>query len=451
MRIQAISVTNLFGIFNHFVKFHVEEHITIIHGPNGYGKTVLLKMIDAIFNGHYAVLRSLPFSDFRINFDNGSELWITRNVDPHQLELDLSQHRETLPRQLSVALLQGGSEVESFVYGRVDPQLERHFALDALESFIPGLDRIGPMTWIYRVTSETLSYDEVVDRFGDRLPAPLNRAEKEPQWLQSLRLSIPVRFIETQRLLSITPRRARESDRQQSFVPAVEVYSQQLGQLIQTTLAESTAISQSLDRSFPARLVGHHHPAPLTDDELKERLISLEEKRSRLMAAGLLDKDTDVDFQVQQEIEESVKTVLTVYIEDVERKLSVFDALVSKLELLKRVINERFRYKQMTISKERGFVFTTFLGDALPLTGLSSGEQHELVLLYELLFRLTPDSLILIDEPELSLHILWQEQFLKDLLQITQLASFDVLIATHSPQIINDRWDLTVELKGPEE
>jgi hypothetical protein len=42
-------------------------------------------------------------------------------------------------------------------------------------------------------------------------------------------------------------------------------------------------------------------------------------------------------------------------------------------------------------------------------------------------------------------------QFLKDLQTIIKLADFDVLIATHSPSIIEDRWDLTVELKGPVE
>jgi predicted ATP-binding protein involved in virulence len=72
------------------------------------------------------------------------------------------------------------------------------------------------------------------------------------------------------------------------------------------------------------------------------------------------------------------------------------------------------------------------------------------VLLYQLLFKVKPNSLILIDEPELSLHVAWQKQFLRDLQEITKLASFDILLATHSPQIIHDRWDLTVELKEPE-
>ena len=75
----------------------------------------------------------------------------------------------------------------------------------------------------------------------------------------------------------------------------------------------------------------------------------------------------------------------------------------------------------------------------MPLAKLSSGEQHELVLLYELLFKVKPGSLILIDEPELSLHVAWQKQVLRDLREVTKLVPLDLLIATHSPQVIADR------------
>ncbi|MCK5719976.1 MAG: AAA family ATPase, partial [Thiomargarita sp.] len=53
----------------------------------------------------------------------------------------------------------------------------------------------------------------------------------------------------------------------------------------------------------------------------------------------------------------------------------------------------------------------------------------------------------LIDEPEISLHVAWQVEFLGDMKDIINLREFDVIISTHSPQIIDDRWDLTVELK----
>ena len=86
----------------------------------------------------------------------------------------------------------------------------------------------------------------------------------------------------------------------------------------------------------------------------------------------------------------------------------------------------------------------------MPLGSLSSGEQHELVLFYELLFKVEPNALVLLDEPEISLHLAWQQQFLGDLVEMVKLSSFDVLVATHSPGIIGKRWDLTVELKGPD-
>ena len=187
----------------------------------------------------------------------------------------------------------------------------------------------------------------------------------------------------------------------------------------------------------------------MNTEELRQRLSKLEEKRERLTAVGLLDQDNDADFQIPTQIDETKRSVLSIYVNDAEKKLDVFDDMADRIELFRNIVNRRFLYKQMTVNREKGFIFTTSDNKPLPSSALSSGEQHELVLLYELLFEVKPGSLILIDEPELSLHVAWQQQFLKDLQEITKLSSIDVLIATHSPQIIHDRWDLTVELTGP--
>ncbi|MDR2921332.1 MAG: AAA family ATPase, partial [Tannerella sp.] len=85
-------------------------------------------------------------------------------------------------------------------------------------------------------------------------------------------------------------------------------------------------------------------------------------------------------------------------------------------------------------------------GQRLNLTDLSSGEQQEVVLLYELLFKTNSNTLILIDEPEISLHVMWQKAFIRDLQRIAQVKQISFLISTHAPQIINDRWDLTRDL-----
>jgi predicted ATP-binding protein involved in virulence len=281
--------------------------------------------------------------------------------------------------------------------------------------------------------------------------------EEEPKWLKSLKNNVRVRLIESQRLLNFVPNRSFRNSSE--TLPTVSAYSEEIAKLIQSKLAEYGATSQSLDRTFPARVMQQQAAPEVTDEELRKKLDNLEKTRSQLIEVGLLDKDENPNFQIQsQPIDASTRNILSVYIEDVEKKLGVFKEIASKIDLLRRIINSKFSYsyKEISFNKEKGFVFKTLYhptaatGETLSPTDLSSGEQHELVLLYELLFKVQKNSLVLIDEPELSLHVGWQAQFLKDLQDITKLADLDILMATHSPDIIQDRWDLTVELKGPE-
>ena len=45
MRITNISVKGLFGMFDHEIPLNQESRITIVHGPNGVGKTILIHLI----------------------------------------------------------------------------------------------------------------------------------------------------------------------------------------------------------------------------------------------------------------------------------------------------------------------------------------------------------------------------------------------------------------------
>jgi predicted ATP-binding protein involved in virulence len=81
MRINKISVTKLFGVFNHVIPLNREEGITIIHGPNGFGKTVLLRMVNGFFNSRYSELRNIQFTEFRVDFDDGSILTVEKSLE----------------------------------------------------------------------------------------------------------------------------------------------------------------------------------------------------------------------------------------------------------------------------------------------------------------------------------------------------------------------------------
>jgi predicted ATP-binding protein involved in virulence len=446
MKIQQISVKGLFGIFNHVIPLNRGERITIIHGPNGFGKTAILRMLNGFFNSRYSVFRTIPFIKFRVEFDNGSSVEVVKTSEPSE---------KTEQKTISFDFYQPGSKKDSFSLERTKDTSELDFPVAILDEIIPGLSRIGTKTWRYLPTDEILSLNEIIDRFDDILPS---KSREEPKWLKLLKNNIHIRLIESQRLLNFVPSYPlRRSSNTPSMLPTVSAYSEEIAQLIKSKLTDYGKIAQSLDRTFPARLVQQQLSPELTDEQLRYQLNELEKTRSHLIEIGLLDNEENSDFQIQpQAIDESTKNILSVYVADVEKKLNVFSEIASKSDLLRRIVNNKFAYsyKEMNFNKEKGFIFNTLYhpspSNTLSPTDLSSGEQHELVLLYELLFKVQPNSLVLIDEPELSLHVGWQAQFLKDLQEITKLADLDILIATHSPDIIQDYWDLTVELKGPE-
>ena len=136
---------------------------------------------------------------------------------------------------------------------------------------------------------------------------------------------------------------------------------------------------------------------------------------------------------------------MTLYVQDTRSKLAVLTPLARKIELLLKHLS-KLKNKTLHVNAKSGLIARGHDGEALPLESLSSGEQHEIVLMYDLLFRVRENSLVLIDEPELSLHIDWQKKFLPDLLEVVQAVRFDVLLATHSIFIAGERPELMVSL-----
>jgi predicted ATP-binding protein involved in virulence len=441
MRIKQITVKHLFGIFDHTINLNMEERITIIHGKNGFGKTSILRLVNGFFNLKYSDIRAISFQKFTIIFDDKSFVDI--------LKPSTSRNKKSNARPKITFNFTSSDQKEEPTFSPDSPDGKTiSFPLGMIDNFIPDLDRVGSETWLYPPTGEILYLEDIYERFGEYLPKQFQK--EYPDWLKKIRDSINVRFIESQRLLDIAnSAKIGRTIRRPMTLYSVASYSEDLAENIQTKLAEYGQLSQTLDRTFPARVV--QKKASLTDDQLREKIDQLERERNQLISAGLLKKDEDSNFQVKDSIDDSTRKLLSVYIEDVERKLNVFNDIYPKVELFKNIINKKYSFKSVTIDQGKGFIFTTEEGEVLSPTDLSSGEQHELVILYELLFKVKPNTLILIDEPEMSLHISWQQEFLKDLQEITKLSGLDILMATHSPDIINDRWDLTVELEKPKQ
>jgi energy-coupling factor transporter ATP-binding protein EcfA2 len=74
-------------------------------------------------------------------------------------------------------------------------------------------------------------------------------------------------------------------------------------------------------------------------------------------------------------------------------------------------------------------------GATHPLTELSSGEKQILVLASELLYAWKPGSLVLIDEPEMHLHVTWQMKLWQALLKWQKERGGQLIVATQSSDL----------------
>ncbi|MBV6500385.1 MAG: hypothetical protein CJBNEKGG_02863 [Prosthecobacter sp.] len=453
MRIKSISVRGLFGVFNHVIRMNLDDRITIIHGPNGFGKTALLRIIQSLFLSRLSRLRRTPFDELDIDFVGDAMLQIRRQKT--ELLKDFADNGDAI---LSFALIEKGQVKETYHL----PDLLGKNAMqrgEMLESYLQHsapameIERAGKDSWLHLPTGSILTGEEAAEMYSDYLPRELQPKATIPDWLSQLTSSVGVRFIEAQRLLGFSSeRRVRGYERGFRLEPTVLRCSNEMAMLIRDKQTEYGKKAQQLDSTFPSRVLQLQSGKSVPVEQLKERLESLEAQQQRLLSVGVLPaEDHRRSMPAGDSSDEATRRILSLYVGDVEEKLSVFNSLTERVETLQRVINERFSYKRLEIDARTGFRFVGRGDKNLQSTDLSSGEQHELVLFYELLFKTEENALILIDEPELSLHVAWQVQFLKDLSAVTRLSGFDVLMATHSPQIINDRWDLTVELKGPDD
>lgn len=109
-------------------------------------------------------------------------------------------------------------------------------------------------------------------------------------------------------------------------------------------------------------------------------------------------------------------------------------------ETFLKIVNGLIQRKSFSINAQNELVIKTQSGKDLPLKLLSSGEKQLLIVLGEALLQEKTSWIYIADEPELSLHITWQEKLVDNLRTINPAAQ--IIFATHSPDVVshyNDR------------
>ncbi|NLU74434.1 AAA family ATPase [Streptomyces sp. HNM0575] len=448
-QLTGIRVRGLLGRFDHEISFPEDDEFIILHGPNGVGKTMLLELIRALSGPlRLPSIQRIPFSQIRLGYSDGSRLDISR---AQQETLPLGEEYEKQIQLLFFSLrLPDGQEFESEAGFDGEALITPRFREWAYRYL--NVEPLGPDLWETPAGS-TISTVDLVHRYGDRLPHRILRQKEnnvDPNILQFLHDN-EVHLIETQRLLKLEDEESDEyrsmSGRRSPAVSKVEAFARDLTRRLGDALAENSRTSQELDRTYPRRVLQPRVGTP-SEKEIRERYSQQNELRKSLSAISLLDENVS-PIEIPNRMEPWQRNVLWTYLEDAEKKLSTFSDILDKVSLLQEIVSTRFLFKRLEIDRRQGLRIVSDEGTELGLSMLSSGEQHELVLLYDLLFSVQPGALVLIDEPEISLHVSWQKRFIEDLQRIARLVKFRSVVATHSPQIAG-KWVNRMVPLGPE-
>lgn len=270
----------------------------------------------------------------------------------------------------------------------------------------------------------------IVDKKSEGLHIQIQKNELEEEVsLEELESMKPAVYIPADRLI-VKKRDGR-------LVYALDAYSKELEDWFLSAKDEAAIDITNTDKGID-----------LGDDEIEHNLRDLKSKVDFMFNSGLR-INLPVGLRMppsRYDINKNHDNYLKLT-HALERYVHNNYQLAESLDVFRDVVNSFYTNKVLRISNGRIYIDLRD-GTTLPLDSLSSGEKHILIMFYRLLFQAEPGSLVVFDEPEISLHVSWQQRLGPLLNDICRLRDLQILIATHSPQVIHDMWDLANELKG---
>lgn len=398
------------------------ERLLILYGDNGSGKTTILRTLFHLISpergqGHKSALAGIPLSEFEVHFSNGDQVWMRRSerktIGSYMVGIKVGRRKE---------------QVEQFKpdhEGRIKPTAKTN-------AFIDKLRNLGLAIYF-------LSDDRSVRFAGTgEVDTPLfdnDLADDEQLYLSSLR--------------SIRFRNAFAQNMEERAQRLLEQSIRRSEQWLQSQAVRSASQGESSVNALYAEILKRISTIPQPSDvtetskvqDVRRRIRNLEDRSRKFAEYGLAPKFQgkdilDVIKSAPQSHLEIVTTVVTPYLDGVEKKLDATQGLQKRVDTLVKLINSFYKGKVLRYDVHSGFTIKTDDGKPLGPDLLSSGERHLLLLFCNTVQALNKPSIFVIDEPEISLNIKWQRQLLAALLKCAEGQPVQYVLATHSLELL---------------
>ena len=363
--LEKVTVNGLLHQFNYELNLTNENGpaVKYITGPNGFGKTTILRLLVALYGADWKTMAALPFRSFDCVID-GKNLSVTKN-EWQIVQDENSDEQDDLDVRLGISL-----------------------------------EEQKPL------------YISVKGRDG-KFYTPKKSGDRSVEMILSQKkiLYIP----DTRVIEKNLPKRNRKSPIKtcnDSFIKYLSILDDKIENFLKTKLKNEFPTNESVEGL----------KFPLVDKMLEFGLNSeflTDVKKYGSIVEKLLNDELSVKYEI--------------------------DKIEKFMELINRY---QFINKKISVSENDGFRFklTDEYNTIVDLDDLSSGERQYVILVYKMLFESSEHTLVLIDEPENSMHMSWILEFPKVIKELCNWNDLQFIICTHNSNIFEQKWDMSQDL-----
>lgn len=149
----------------------------------------------------------------------------------------------------------------------------------------------------------------------------------------------------------------------------------------------------------------------------------------------LVDKERDYAYYLS----DLAKNVTQRIVDDGNIAKEKLDEIYRQNNLFLDIMNEAFSITGKVIDTSQSRLSFKIDGRTLDSKSLSSGEKQLLIIMLTVLLERNNEYILLMDEPEISMHFEWQRKLISNIIALNP--NCQIILTSHSPAIIMDGWE----------
>ncbi|MCI4011674.1 AAA family ATPase [Brevibacterium sp. ZH18] len=422
--VVSVESNTVLGEFNYRLQFDgshpLKDRMLLIYAENGMGKTNFLKTVYHLLSPRLESLQALAdlhVDEMKISLESGATISLSEASDADALFSCQLQIPQEFDDDLLVEVTVRQEDIDSRAFRRASRRHDIYKYLNTLEEIVNPAVFVGD--------------DRLIHSSSESSPPYRSSSPNENRHWTVDKPQIPG----------------------QSLRDSLDAVGREfMNQYIRTVSKDSTRAGEGVYVEITKRVLEGNAQKLLAADARRSLLDQVE---SLLEEAPIYETYGLVSFnqvrRIKQMIDETrvnhqtfrpLHGIIEPYLSSMRDKI---DTLVDTQELIDTFVssvNSFLERKELRFSISEGIRLRGRNQEEIDPDGLSSGEKHLLLLLSHSVLARQAGSLVIIDEPELSLGLRWQRKLLSELLRCTEGSGVRFLMASHSVQIMGDLDDV---------